>query len=110
MRSKKQSEEVSTTSSTDGAEKFMERLIIFMDEFSYDMINSIKNENYEDAALYRDEIERVIKRSKKTILSKGWTKFNEEDLDDFLNDILNNIIQFWENMFSIEDNQRIYKE
>jgi len=107
MKSKKQSVEVSTTSSMDGAEKFMERLIIFMDDFSYDMLNSIKNENYEDAALYRDEIERVIRRSKKTILSKGWTKFNDEDLDDFLNDILNNIIKFWENMLSINEEQRI---
>lgn len=107
MMPRKLLKEDSMMYSMDGAEKFMEKFIIFIDEYIYDMINSVESNNFEDAELYRKEIEKVINKSKKTILSKGWTKFNEEDLDDFLNKIKDDYIVFWENLIISDDKWKI---
>ena len=62
-------------------EDMMNDFLFNLNEITYDMIVSIKLENYEDAALYRDFINKSIKSVKKKLLKDNLTALSEGELD-----------------------------
>lgn len=62
-------------------EDMMNDFLFSLNEITYDMIVSIKLENYEDAALYRDFINKSIKSVKKKLIKDNLTVLSEGELD-----------------------------
>lgn len=62
-------------------EDMMNDFLFNLNEITYDMIVSIKLENYEDAALYRDFINKSIKSVKKKLIKDNLTVLSEGELD-----------------------------
>jgi hypothetical protein len=78
------------------AEEFMENFIINLDDLIYEMLMFVECGRFEDAAINRDLIEKMIVKSKKVIIKKDWTHFTDDDLEFFLRDIRDNMIMVWE--------------
>lgn len=62
-------------------EDMMNDFLFNLNEITYDMIVSIKLENYEDAALYRDFINKSIRSVKKKLIKDNLTALSEGELD-----------------------------
>lgn len=62
-------------------EDMMNDFLFNLNEITYDMIVSIKLENYEDAALYRDFINKSIRSVKKKLIKDNLTVLSEGELD-----------------------------
>jgi hypothetical protein len=92
------------------AEEFMENFIIGLDDLIYEMLMYVETEKFEEASVIRDEIEKVIVKTKKVIINKGWTKFNDVDLEDFLRDIRDNILFIWEESIITNNDRKIFKQ
>ena len=91
-------------------EEFMENFIIVLDDIIYEKIMYVETEKFEEASVIRDEIEKIIVKSKKAIINKGWTKFNDVDLEDFLRDIRDNILFIWEESIITNNDRKIFKQ
>ena len=78
------------------AEEFMENFIISLDDLVYEMLMFVECGRFEDAAINRDLIEKMIMKTKKVIIRKDWTKLSDDDLELFLRDIKNGMIMVWE--------------
>ena len=78
------------------AEEFMENFIISLDDLIYEMLIYVEDGRFEDAAISRDLIEKMIMKTKKVIIRKVWTKLGDDDLEFFLRDIRDNMIMIWE--------------
>ena len=78
------------------AEEFMENFIISLDDLIYEMLIYVEDGRFEDAAISRDLIEKMIMKTKKVIIRKNWTKLGDDDLEFFLRDIRDNMIMIWE--------------
>ena len=62
-------------------EDMMNDFLFNLNEITYDMIVSIKLENYEDAALYRDFINKLSNNIKKKLINNNLTTLSEGELD-----------------------------
>jgi hypothetical protein len=92
------------------AEEFMENFILGLDDLIYEMLMYVETEKFEEASIIRDKIENIIVKTKNAIINKGWTKFNDIDLDEFLRDIRDNMLFIWEESIITNNDRKIFKQ
>ncbi len=85
-------------------EDMMNDFLFSLNEITYDMIVSIKLENYEDAALYRDFINKSIKSVKKKLIKDNLTILSEGELDILFWSLKVQYIKEWSIELQLEPN------
>lgn len=85
-------------------EDMMNDFLFSLNEITYDMIVSIKLENYEDAALYRDCINKSIKSVKKKLIKDNLTILSEGELDILFWSLKVQYIKEWSIELQLEPN------
>ena len=85
-------------------EDMMNDFLFNLNEITYDMIVSIKLENYEDAALYRDFINKSIRSVKKKLIKDNLTALSEGELDILFWSLKVQYIKEWSVELQLDNN------
>lgn len=92
----------------DYGEKAVETLTNFIYEWCFNMLKASEEEQYEEAAQIRDDINLAIKKTTKFLIGEGYTKLNDEAVEEVLNWIKNNAIQSISEEMDIPKERKIY--
>lgn len=90
------------------AEKLTGELCNYLSESISDMFIATEKEEYEIAAIIRDDIERKLKSIVEYLITNNLTTLDREDLAAELVSLKWQYIRMWETILEIKEGERLY--